>query len=131
VVVALLATGPNFNTNFAALGLPVPVFGKEDAATLHIPGSDALGIVVDAGPAVTRIKVGQAVSLDSWTGRSIRGYETHDGFDGQLAVVEEERALPVTGVLRDHSPKRLAAVMLAYGTAYRAVVERLRVRPAG
>lgn len=129
VLVALLATGPNFNTNFAALGLPVPVFGKGDAATLHIPGSDALGIVVDAGPAVKRVKVGQAVILDSWTGRNIRGYETHDGFNGQFAVVEEERALPVTGVLRDHSPERLAAMMLTYGTAYRAVVERLRVRP--
>ena len=28
VLVAILATGPNFNTNFAALGLPVPVFGR-------------------------------------------------------------------------------------------------------
>ncbi|MDP2658488.1 MAG: hypothetical protein Q8O78_08755, partial [Candidatus Deferrimicrobium sp.] len=50
VLVAILATGPNFNTNFAALGLPVPVFGKGDTASVHVPGSDALGIVVDAGP---------------------------------------------------------------------------------
>ena len=28
VLVAVLATGPNFNTNFASLGLPVPVFGR-------------------------------------------------------------------------------------------------------
>ena len=28
VLVAVLATGPNFNTNFACLGLPVPVFGR-------------------------------------------------------------------------------------------------------
>ena len=27
VLVSILATGPNFNTNFAGLGLPVPVFG--------------------------------------------------------------------------------------------------------
>src|SRR5512142_3301154 len=54
VLVAVLATGPNFNTNFAALGLPVPVFGRGDPASRHIPGSDALGIVVDAGAAVTR-----------------------------------------------------------------------------
>src|SRR5271167_2873799 len=52
VLVAVLASGPNFNTNFAALGLPVPVFGRGDEATIHIPGSDALGIVVDAGAAV-------------------------------------------------------------------------------
>jgi NADPH:quinone reductase-like Zn-dependent oxidoreductase len=58
VLVAILATGPNFNTNFASLGLPVPVFGRGDAATLHVPGSDALGIVVDAGAAVTRVKAG-------------------------------------------------------------------------
>jgi hypothetical protein len=60
VLVAILATGPNYNTNFAALGLPVPVFGRGDSASIHIPGSDALGIVVDAGSAVTRVKVGQA-----------------------------------------------------------------------
>jgi len=129
VLVAILATGPNFNTNFAALGLPVPVFGKGDTAAVHIPGSDALGIVVDAGPGVSSVKVGQAVILDSWTGRSIRGYETHDGFNAQFAVVDEERAIPVTGALRNMTPERLAAMLLTYGTAYRAVAERLSVRP--
>ena len=129
VLVAILATGPNFNTNFAALGLPVPVFGKGDTASVHVPGSDALGIVVDAGPGVSAVKVGQAVILDSWTGRNIRGYETHDGFNAQFAVVDEERAVPVTGALRNHTPERLAAMLLTYGTAYRAVAERLSVRP--
>ncbi len=129
VLVAILATGPNFNTNFAALGLPVPVFGKGDTASVHVPGSDALGIVVDAGQGVSTVKVGQAVILDSWTGRNIRGYETHDGFNAQFAVVDEERAVPVTGALRNHTPERLAAMLLTYGTAYRAVAERLSVRP--
>lgn len=129
VLVSILATGPNFNTNFAALGLPVPVFGRGDAATVHIPGSDALGIVVDAGAAVSRVKVGQAVILDSWTGSGIRGYETHDGFHAQFAAVDEERAIPLPSPLLDRSPERLAAMLLTYGTAYRAVVERLRVSP--
>ena len=129
VLVAVLATGPNFNTNFAALGLPVPVFGRGDSATVHIPGSDALGIVVDAGPAVRRVKVGQAVILDSWTGHNIRGYETHDGFNAQFAVVDEERAIATSDGLAGHSPERLAAILLTYGTAYRAVVERLVVGP--
>jgi enoyl-CoA hydratase len=129
VLVAILATGPNFNTNFASLGLPVPVFGKGDAATVHIPGSDALGLVVDAGAAISRVKVGQAVILDSWTGNNIRGYETHDGFNAQFAIVDEERAIPLASPLRAHTPERLAAVLLTYGTAYRAVVERLRVSP--
>jgi enoyl-CoA hydratase len=129
VLVSILATGPNFNTNFASLGLPVPVFGRGDAATLHVPGSDALGIVVDAGPAVTRVKAGQAVILDSWTGRNIRGYETHDGFNAQFAVLDEERAFPLPPPLRRHTPERLAAMLLTFGTAYRAVVERLRVSP--
>ncbi len=129
VLVAILATGPNFNTNFAALGLPVPVFGRGDAAAVHIPGSDALGIVVDAGSAVSGVRTGQAVILDSWTGRNIRGYETHDGFNAQFAVVDEERAIPLPAPLRRHTPERLAALLLTYGTAYRAVVERLRVRP--
>ncbi|GAB4229586.1 MAG: hypothetical protein OHK0028_03780 [Deltaproteobacteria bacterium] len=129
VLVSILATGPNFNTNFAALGLPVPVFGKGDPAAVHVPGSDALGIVVDAGPGVSSVKVGQAVILDSWTGRNIRGYETHDGFNAQFAVVDEERAVPVKGALRNHTPERLAAMLLTYGTAYRAVSERLHVRP--
>ncbi len=129
VLVAILATGPNFNTNFASLGLPVPVFGRGDNATIHIPGSDALGIVADAGAAVSRVKVGQAVILDSWTGNSIRGYETHDGFNAQFAIVDEERAIPLPSPLRGHTPERLAAMLLTYGTAYRAVVERLRVSP--
>ena len=67
VLVSILASGPNFNTNFAALGLPVPVFGRGDSATIHIPGSDALGIVVHAGSAVKTLCVGRAVILDSWT----------------------------------------------------------------
>jgi enoyl-CoA hydratase len=129
VLVAILATGPNFNTNFAALGLPVPVFGRGDAATLHVPGSDALGIVVDAGAAVTRVKAGQAVILDSWTGKNIRGYETHDGFNAQFAVLDEERTVPLPAPLRRCTPERLAAMLLTFGTAYRAVVERLRLSP--
>ena len=96
---------------------------------MHIPGSDALGIVVDAGAAVRQLRVGQAVILDSWTGSSIRGYESHDGFNAQFAVVEEERAIPVPPELRSHSPERLAAVLLTYGTAYRCVVESLGVAP--
>ena len=130
VLVAVLATGPNFNTNFASLGLPVPVFGRGDGSTIHIPGSDALGIVVDAGAAVKTLKVGQAVILDSWTGRNIiRGYETHDGFNAQFTVVDAERAIPVADELKSHSPERLAALLLTYGTAYRAIVERLAVSP--
>ncbi|MGI9657300.1 MAG: enoyl-CoA hydratase-related protein [Gaiellaceae bacterium] len=129
VLVSVLASGPNFNTNFAALGLPVPVFPRGDSATLHVPGSDAVGIVVDAGPAVTSVKVGQAVMLDSWTGGTIRGYETHDGFNAQFALVDEVRAIPIPPALSDSSPERLAALLLTYGTAYRAVVERLDVQP--
>ena len=130
ILVAILATGPNFNTNFAALGLPVPVFSKGDGATTHIPGSDALGIVVDAGPSIKSVKVGDAVILDSWTDQNlIRGYETHDGFNAQFTIVDEGRALPVPPELKGHSPERLAAVLLTYGTAYRAVVERLAVIP--
>ncbi len=130
VLVAILASGPNFNTNFAALGLPVPVFGHGDTASVHVPGSDALGIVVDAGPAVTSLRVGQAVILDSWTGHNIRGYETHDGFNAQFACVDEGRCLAVPTALADRAPEQLAALLLTYGTAYRAVVERLAVRPA-
>lgn len=130
VLVAILATGPNFNTNFAALGLPVPVFGRGDIETIHIPGSDALGLVVDVGPAVKELKVGQAVILDSWTDmNAIRGYETHDGFNAQFAVVDERRAWAVPGELKSHEPERLAALLLTHGTAYRAVVERLAVAP--
>jgi enoyl-CoA hydratase len=129
VLVSVLATGPNFNTNFASLGLPVPVFGRGDSDTAHIPGSDALGIVVAAGAGVRHVKIGQAVILDSWTGRNIRGYETHDGFNAQFAKVDEERALPVPEELKGAAPEQLAAMLLTYGTAYRAVAERLEVRP--
>jgi len=130
VLVSILATGPNFNTNFAALGLPVPVFGKGDSAAVHVPGSDALGIVVDAGSGVTNVKVGQSVILDSWTEKHvIRGYETHDGFHAQFAVVDQKRAISVPPELSGQTPESLAAMMLTYGTAYRAIVERLAVKP--
>jgi len=130
VLVAVLATGPNFNTNFASLGLPIPVFGRGDSSTLHIPGSDALGIIVDAGSAVKALRVGQTVIIDSWTGRNIiRGYETHDGFNAQFAAVDEERAIALPETLKAHSPERLAAMLLTYGTAYRAIAERLAVAP--
>ncbi|MGW8313328.1 MAG: enoyl-CoA hydratase-related protein [Desulfuromonadales bacterium] len=130
VLVAILASGPNFNTNFAALGLPVPPFGRGDSATIHIPGSDALGIIVDAGPAVKVLKVGQAVIMDSWTDAGIiRGYETHDGFNCQFAVVDQVRALPIPKVLSRQTPEQMAAMLLTYGTAYRAVFERLAVKP--
>jgi len=130
VLVAILASGSNFNTNFAALGLPVPPFGRGDSATVHIPGSDALGIIVDAGPAVKNLKVGQAVIMDSWTDSGmIRGYETHDGFNAQFAVVDQVRALPIPKELSRQTPEQLAAMLLTYGTAYRAVYERLAVKP--
>jgi len=130
LLVAILASGPNFNTNFAALGLPVPPFGRGDSATVHIPGSDALGIIVDAGPAVRNLKVGQAVILDSWTDAGIiRGYETHDGFNAQFAVVDQLRAVSIPPELSSQTPEQLAAMLLTYGTAYRAVMERLKVKP--
>ena len=129
VLVAILASGPNFNTNFAAMGLPVPPFGRGDSETTHIPGSDALGIVIDAGPAVKHLKVGQAVILDSWTDAGIRGYETHDGFNAQFAMVDQIRAIPVPDGLSAQTPEQLAAMLLTYGTAYRAIAERLAVEP--
>ena len=130
VLVAVLATGPNFNTNFASLGLPVPVFGKGDPAVLHVPGSDALGIVVDAGAAVKSLRVGQAVILDSWTSRgAIRGYETHDGFNAQFVLVDQERAIPVPEAMKGGFPEQWAALLLTFGTACRAVVERLGTGP--
>ncbi len=81
------------------------------------------------GPAVRSVKVGQAVILDSWTGHNIRGYETHDGFNAQFALVDEERAIPLPPSLGGHSPEQLSAMLLTYGTAYRTVVERLAVGP--
>ena len=130
VLVAILASGPNFNTNFAAMGLPVPPFGRGDSATIHIPGSDALGIIVDAGSAVKDLRVGMPVILDSWTDSTlIRGYETHDGFNAQFAVVDQVRAIPVPKKLSRQTPEQLAAMLLTYGTAYRAVVERLALKP--
>lgn len=130
VLVSVLASGPNFNTNFAALGLPVPVFGRVDPATIHIPGSDALGIVVDAGPAVKSVRLGQAVILDAWTlQQNIRGYETHDGFNGQFVATDQQQAILIPEALKANSPEQLAAMLLTYGTAYRAVVQLLAVRP--
>jgi len=85
VLVAILASGPNFNTNFASLGLPVPVFRRGDSSTLQHTGSDALGIVVDAGAAVKALRVGSGGHLGFVDRQEHHPrYETHDGFKPSL-----------------------------------------------
>jgi len=127
VLVAILATGPNFNTNFAALGLPVPVSGKATRRPFTCRGATPSGSWWTPARA-SRRQGRQAVILDSWTGRNIRGTRrTTVSTPSSPSWTRSARAGD-RGPAEPH-PERLAAMLLTYGTAYRAVAERLSVRP--
>src|SRR5262245_53571708 len=65
VIVRVMAAGVNFNGVWAALGMPVSVFGYGDHPEHghHIAGSDAAGIVWKVGEGVTRWNPGDEVVM--------------------------------------------------------------------
>ena len=83
-------------------------------ATPFVPGSDAVGVVVDLGRGVTRFRLGDRVACTRYVGAH-----------GELMVVDEWSAVRIP----DSVPFEQAATLLyAYGTAYYALVERARLR---
>jgi NADPH2:quinone reductase len=82
--------------------------------TPFVPGSDAVGVVADLGPGVTRFRRGDRVACTRYVGAH-----------GELMVVDEWSAVHIP----DSVPFEQAATLLyAYGTAYYALVERARLR---
>jgi crotonyl-CoA carboxylase/reductase len=144
VIVRVMAAGVNFNNVWAALGLPVSVFGYGDHPEHghHIGGSDASGIVWKVGEGVSKWKVGDEVVINqaqysyedievhgfdpivSPSGRAW-GYETTWGSFAQFAKVQAQQLLPRPQNL---SWVEAASYGLSYFTAYRMLVDKCQLR---
>ena len=136
VLIAVMASGINYNNVFAAQGMPVDVIAQRqrggDPNDFHLGGSDASGIVYAVGEGVERVAVGDDVIVhpgwwkddDPWivAGKDpmiapsarIWGYD-HDrnfGSFGQFAVAQEHQVLPKA----DHLTWEAAAASTLVGT---------------
>ncbi|MEO5633641.1 crotonyl-CoA carboxylase/reductase [Gaiella sp.] len=136
VLIAVMASGINFNNVWAARGTPVDVIAQRqrggDPNDFHLGGSDASGIVYAVGEGVERVAVGDEVIVhpgwwkddDPWivAGKDpiiapsarIWGYD-HDrnfGSFGQFAVAQEHQVLPKA----DHLTWEAAAAPTLVGT---------------
>ena len=140
VIVRVMAAGVNFNSVWAALGLPVSVFNYGDHPEYghHIGGSDASGIVWKVGEGVTRWKPGDEVvmhtcqasyedvevhGLDPTLAPSGKawGYETTWGSFAQFTKVQAQQLLPRPQSL---TWAESASYGLAYFTAYKMLITR-------
>ncbi len=144
VIVRVMAAGVNFNNVWAALGVPVSVFGYGDHPEHghHIGGSDASGIVWKVGAGVTRWKPGDEVvvnqgqysyedlevhGLDPTAAPSGRawGYETTWGSFAQFAKVQAQQLLPRPQNL---SWSESASYGLSYFTAHRMLLNKCKLQ---
>jgi crotonyl-CoA carboxylase/reductase len=138
VLVAVMASGINYNNVWAAQGIPIDVIAARqkggDPRDFHIGGSDASGIVYAVGVDVTNVAVGDRVVIhhgswpadDPWVkeGRDpmvspaakIWGYETNYGSFGQFTVVQAHQCMPKAPQL---TWAEAAASSLVGTTAYR------------
>ena len=140
VIVRVMAAGVNFNGVWAALGLPVSVFGYGDHPEHghHIGGSDAAGIVWKVGEGVTRWKPGDEVvmhtaqvsyedvevhGLDPTVAPTAKawGYETTWGSFAEFTKVQAQQLLPRPQSL---SWVESASYGLSYFTAHRMLLDR-------
>src|SRR5690349_5884524 len=143
VIVRVMAAGVNFNNVWAALGKPVSVFRYHPDEDHHIGGSDASGIVWKVGPGVTRWSPGDEVvihcnqasyedpevhGLDPLAAPSQRiwGYETSWGSFAQFTKVQAQQLLPKPHNL---AWDEAASYGLTYFTAYRMLIDRVRLQP--
>jgi crotonyl-CoA carboxylase/reductase len=140
VLIAVMASGINFNNVWAARGIPIDVIAQRQRAgdpnDFHLGGSDASGIVYAVGEGVENVAVGDEVVThpgswspeDPWVmagkdpmiapSARIWGYD-HDrnfGSFGQFAVAQEHQVLPKAGHL---TWEAAAAATLVGTTAYR------------
>jgi len=140
VLVAVMATGINYNNVWAARGVPIDVIAVRQKAgapwDFHVGGSDAAGIVYAVGEGVTGVEVGDEVVThpgtwdpeDPWvkSGRDpmiapsahIYGYDADRNFGsfGQFTLVQEHQLLPKAKHL---TWEEAAASTLVGTTAYR------------
>ncbi len=138
VLVAVMASGINYNNVWAARGVPIDVIAARQAAgdprDYHIGGSDASGIVYATGGEVTNVKIGDEVIIhhgwwdknDPWViagkdpmiapSAKIWGYETNYGSFGQFTIAQAHQCLPKAPHL---TWEAAAASTLVGTTAYR------------
>jgi crotonyl-CoA reductase len=146
VLLAVMASGINFNTVWSATFLPVPTFafldrlGRQDRwgarhdQPYHVVGSDASGVVVRVGEGVRRWSPGDRVVVapayvdtddpmthqDAMTGdQRAWGFETNFGGLADFAVVKASQLLPKPAHL---TWEEAASTTLCAGTAYRMLV---------
>lgn len=146
VLVAVMASSINYNSVWAARGLPVSTFDLIDRFSrdypgagkhqqdFHVLGTDASGVVVEIGEGVTRVVPGEHVVISSIVTnqadpRSAEdgmlaeqyawGYETNFGGLAEFTVVQENQLLPKA----PHLTWEEAAVNQAcLSTSYRMLV---------
>jgi crotonyl-CoA carboxylase/reductase len=138
VLIAVMATGINFNNVWAARGIPIDVIAvrqrQGEPWDFHVGGSDASGIIHAVGPEVKDVKVGDEVVVhhgwwdrnDPWvkSGKDpmlapsarIWGYETNFGSFGQFTIAQAHQVLPKAPHL---TWEQAAAPTLVGTTAYR------------
>ena len=148
-LVAVMASGINYNTVWTSIFEPLSTFGflerygrtnelaKRHDLPYHIVGSDLAGVVLRTGPGVNAWKAGDevvahclSVELESPMGHNdtmmdpeqrIWGFETNFGGLADIALVKSNQLMP--------KPKHLtweeaAAPGLVNSTAYRQLVSR-------
>ncbi|HEY2597259.1 MAG TPA: crotonyl-CoA carboxylase/reductase [Candidatus Dormibacteraeota bacterium] len=138
VLIAVMATGINFNNVWAARGLPIDVIAirqrKGEPWDFHVGGSDASGIVYAVGAAVDTVAVGDEVVVhhgywdadDPWVvagndpmlapSARIWGYDTNFGSFGQFTVAQAHQVMPKAPHL---TWEQAGAPTLVGTTAYR------------
>src|ERR671910_2188156 len=149
VYVAVMASAINFNTVWTSIFEPLPTFGFLDrlgsesvwgarhAQDFHVVGSDASGVMLEAGSAVRSWKPGDRVTVhcnyvddqdpsshdDSMLAANQRiwGFESNYGGLADLAVVKANQLMPKP----EHLTWEEAAVNgLCASTSYRMLVGR-------
>lgn len=138
VLIAVMASGINYNNVWAARGIPIDVIAVRQRAgepyDFHVGGSDASGIVYAVGSNVEGIHVGdEVVTHPGWwdaadpaivqgkdpmisPSAAIWGYNTNFGSFGQFCIARSHQVMPKAPHL---SWEEAAAPTLVGATAYR------------
>lgn len=124
ILVSVKACGLNHLDIFVRRGMPgLPI------DLPRITGGDIAGVIAEVGPGVTQVKVGDRVLLDPMItlpdGRHGALGENTTGGLAEFITVPWENAIPLPD---DVSFEEAAALPIGYGTAWRMMITRGRVK---